>query len=99
MSTIKVEDIAHVRFQAPDLDRMASFLQDFGLSTSIAADGVLYGRGTGGAPFVHATRKGDPGFRGLPFVHRTSPSWKDSHAQKTRRSNRSTRPVAASSSG
>ena len=67
MSVIKIEDIAHVRFQAPDLDRMAGFLQDFGLATSIAADGVLYGRGTGGAPFLHATKKGDPGFSGLAF--------------------------------
>jgi len=67
MSIIKVEDIAHVRFRAPDLERMASFLKDFGLSTSVSADGVLYGRGSGGAPFLHATTKGEPGFAGLAF--------------------------------
>jgi len=67
MSIIKAEDIAHVRFRAPDLDRMATFLQDFGMSTSLSSDGVLYGRGAGGAPFVHATYKGEAGFAGLAF--------------------------------
>ena len=28
---IKVEDIAYVRFSAPDLDRMERFVRDFGL--------------------------------------------------------------------
>jgi catechol 2,3-dioxygenase-like lactoylglutathione lyase family enzyme len=66
MSVIKVEDIAHVRFRAPDLARMADFLSDFGLDTSLLG-GTLYAHGSGGAPFVHATTEGDAGFAGLAF--------------------------------
>jgi catechol 2,3-dioxygenase-like lactoylglutathione lyase family enzyme len=67
MSIIKVEDIAHVRFRAPDLSQMAQFLSDFGLRTELGGDGILYAKGTGGAPFVHATSKGEPGFAGIAF--------------------------------
>lgn len=70
MSIIRVEDIAHVRFRAPDLAKMAAFLADFGMKTQLV-DGVLYGRGGGGAPFVHATVEGEPGFAGLGFRARS----------------------------
>ena len=40
MAIIKVEDIAHVRFAAPDLSLMRGFLEDFG-STARAATGGL----------------------------------------------------------
>jgi catechol 2,3-dioxygenase-like lactoylglutathione lyase family enzyme len=65
MSIIKIEDIAHVRFTAPDLGVMATFMQEFGLVPELAADGVLYARGAGTAPFIHATAQGEPGFAGL----------------------------------
>lgn len=65
MSIIRIEDIAHVRFSAPDIDAMEAFLLDFGLSPSRGEDGVLYARGVGPAPFVHATSRGEPGFRAL----------------------------------
>ena len=42
MSVIKVEDIAHVRFAAPDLEKMQSFLGDFGLNSTFHEDGRLY---------------------------------------------------------
>ena len=32
MPIIKIEDIAHVRFSAPDLHKMRLFLEDFGIS-------------------------------------------------------------------
>jgi len=64
MSTIKVEDIAHVRFSVPDLGEMKSFLDDFGLVTVQNGD-TLYSRAAGTAPFVHAASKGDPGFAAL----------------------------------
>jgi catechol 2,3-dioxygenase-like lactoylglutathione lyase family enzyme len=67
MSAVKVEDIAHVRFRAPDLNRMRVFLSDFGLTSNVAADGTLYARGRGGAPFLHATELGEAGFTGLAF--------------------------------
>ena len=67
MSTIRIADISHVRFTAPDLDRMADFLADFGLKTSRGEDGTLYARGTGSSPFLHATSPGDPGFAAIGF--------------------------------
>lgn len=67
MSVIKIEDIAYVRFSAPDLEAMKAFLIDFGLTPSVGADGVLYGRGAGTAPFVHATTHGEPRFLAMGF--------------------------------
>jgi catechol 2,3-dioxygenase-like lactoylglutathione lyase family enzyme len=66
MSIIKVEDIAFVRFQAPDLDSMQTFLEEFGLKC-FRQDGKLYARGTDGAPFAHVTVKGEPRFVGIGF--------------------------------
>ncbi|WP_176595515.1 MULTISPECIES: VOC family protein [Sphingobium] len=66
MSVIKVEDIAFVRFQAPDLGEIRSFLEDFGLKC-VEQDGRLYAKGTDGAPFVHVTEKGEKRFVGLGF--------------------------------
>ena len=65
MSIINIEDIAHVRFTAPDLTVMSTFLREFGLTPVLAEDGVLYARGAGSAPFIHATAQGEPGFAGL----------------------------------
>ncbi len=67
MAHIKVTDISHVRFAAPDLEKMKSFLEDFGLVTFMDNNGVLYGRGCGIAPFAHATTIGEPGFLALGF--------------------------------
>ena len=63
-------DVAHVRFAAPDLDLMERFVADFGLQP-FRADGVLYARGSGGAPFLHMTEPGDPAFVALGL---TAPS-------------------------
>lgn len=65
MSIIKIEDIAHVRFTAPDLDAMAGFLGEFGLSIAARTASTLYARGAGEAPFLHATTLGEPGFAAL----------------------------------
>lgn len=68
MSVIKVEDIAHVRFRAPDLGRMAQFLADFGLVRSEGStEERLYASGRGGAPFVHVTELGEPAFVAVGF--------------------------------
>ncbi|WP_338468155.1 hypothetical protein RXV95_06275 [Novosphingobium sp. ZN18A2] len=66
MSLIKVVDIAHVRFSAPDLAQMQGFLDDFGLTT-FKQDGRLYARARDGRPFVHVTEQGDPGFLAFGF--------------------------------
>jgi catechol 2,3-dioxygenase-like lactoylglutathione lyase family enzyme len=64
MSLVKVEDIAFVRFRAPDLPEMARFLADFGLVPEPAGT-ALFARGAGPAPFLHATELGEAGFAGL----------------------------------
>jgi catechol 2,3-dioxygenase-like lactoylglutathione lyase family enzyme len=61
---IKVEDIAHVRFAAPDLATMRAFLEDFGLNP-FEQGGRLYGKGSDGRPFVHVTEPGDARFIAL----------------------------------
>jgi len=61
MAIIKVEDIAHVRFAAPDLALMRDFLEDFGL-TCFQDGGRLYGKGSDGRPFVHVTEPGEAKF-------------------------------------
>lgn len=63
---MKIEDIAHVVFRAPDLDRMAGFLDDFGMPGS-AASGRLFARGYGASPYLHITEEGEPGFAALGF--------------------------------
>ena len=70
MSIIKIADISHVRFTAPDLTEMAGFLEEFGLRTDIGSDGVLYGRGAGTAPFQPAPTEGPAGFAGRGKVVR-----------------------------
>lgn len=64
---IKVRDIAFARFQAPDLDRMESFLLAFGMQRAARNDETLYMRGTGPDPHVHVTHRGEPAFLGLAF--------------------------------
>lgn len=67
----KTEDLAFVRFRAPDLAVMQAFLEDFGLEVETVEGGdgasVLYSRGTGGSPYVHILEQGDPAFVGLGF--------------------------------
>jgi catechol 2,3-dioxygenase-like lactoylglutathione lyase family enzyme len=52
---IKVQDVAYVRFGAPDLDAMERFLTDFGMRTASRTPERLYMRGFGPQPFVHVT--------------------------------------------
>lgn len=65
MSVIRIEDIAYVRFRAPDLAAMQAFLDDFGLTVAPADEQRLFMRGAGPSPFVHATELGPPGFAGF----------------------------------
>jgi catechol 2,3-dioxygenase-like lactoylglutathione lyase family enzyme len=72
MSLIKIKDVAHVRFRAPDLGEMQKFLEEFGLSVVHVDATHLFMRANGDAPFVHATEIGDAGFvaLGLQADHR-----------------------------
>ncbi len=68
MSGIKIADIAYVRFNAPDLDAMETFLGEFGLIPAVRTDDTLYMRGAGPSPFLHVTHRGEAGFAGLGFL-------------------------------
>lgn len=72
MAIIKVEDVGHVRFAAPDLGRMETFLNEFGLRpTQGTTTDRLVMRGAGPAPVCHVTEKGDPGFLGMAMRARS----------------------------
>ena len=65
MSTIKIEDVAYVRFRAPRLEQTRDFLLDFGLIDAGHRAGSLFMAGLGSSPFLHWTEEGDPGFAAL----------------------------------
>jgi catechol 2,3-dioxygenase-like lactoylglutathione lyase family enzyme len=66
--SVRVRDVAFVRFQAPDLDVMETFLTSFGMQRSARDDRTLYMRGTDDQGFVHVTHLGDtPRFLGVAF--------------------------------
>jgi catechol 2,3-dioxygenase-like lactoylglutathione lyase family enzyme len=64
---IKVHDVAYVRFGVPDLDKLESFLADFGLVTKQRDERVLYSRASDPTPYVHVAELGDAGLRGVAF--------------------------------
>ena len=66
MSIVKAHDVAYVRFRAPDLALMESFLTDFGMLVGERSDDRLAMRGYGASAVVHVTERGDtPGFAGF----------------------------------
>lgn len=65
MSAIKVDEVAYVRFQAPDLNEMRGFLADFGLTEVEHTGPRLYARGHGPGPFLHVSEPGEPRFVAL----------------------------------
>jgi catechol 2,3-dioxygenase-like lactoylglutathione lyase family enzyme len=67
MSIIKVEDVAYVRFRAPDLPQMRAFLDDFGLVATEVTDERIVARGSGPSPVAHITELGAPAFAGVGF--------------------------------
>jgi catechol 2,3-dioxygenase-like lactoylglutathione lyase family enzyme len=67
MSIIKIEDVAYVRFRAPDLAKMRAFLDDFGLVATDVTDERIFARGSGPAPVAHITELGEAQFAGIGF--------------------------------
>ena len=67
MSILKIEDVAYVRFRAPDLAEMRAFLEDFGMVVTEATTTRLVARGAGPSPVAHVTELGDAGFVGVAF--------------------------------
>jgi hypothetical protein len=64
---IKIQDIAYVRFNAPDLDQMETFLTEFGMVRADRTGDALYMRGLDGDPFLHVMHKGEPRFVAAGF--------------------------------
>ena len=66
--SVKVCDIAFVRFNAPDLDAMETFLTTFGMQRAARDERTLYMRGTDDEGFLHVTHRNDTaGFIGVAF--------------------------------
>lgn len=65
MSITKAFDVSHVRFSAPELNKMKAFLLDFGMAEVSQTNEKLVMRGHGPAPFCHVTEKGEPSFKGF----------------------------------
>jgi len=51
----KAVDVSHVVYQVTDIDRMESFLRDFGLVLKGREGNALFMRGTGPVPYIHVT--------------------------------------------
>jgi catechol 2,3-dioxygenase-like lactoylglutathione lyase family enzyme len=64
---IRIQDIAYVRFSAPDLDEMEAFLAEFGMVGAQRSGDALYVRGLDGDPFLHVTHLGEPRFLAVGF--------------------------------
>ena len=72
-SAPKAVDIAYLRFEAPDLALMETFLTDFGLHVTkgktASGQPALYSLGTDGSPFLHEVVEADqPRFVGMGFT-------------------------------
>jgi catechol 2,3-dioxygenase-like lactoylglutathione lyase family enzyme len=67
LSLTKIEDIAHVRFAAPDLKEMERFAVAFGLTPVPGTGASLFCRGAGRAPVLHVTEEGEARFLAIGF--------------------------------
>ena len=65
---ITIQDIVYVIYRAPDLDKMATFLTDFGLSVTEQSTERLYMRGVGDYPYIFLCERGAPGFVALGLL-------------------------------
>lgn len=64
---IKIQDVAYVRFSAPELQEMEAFLTEFGMVRAERSSDALYVRGLDGDPFLHVTHRGEPRFLAAGF--------------------------------
>jgi catechol 2,3-dioxygenase-like lactoylglutathione lyase family enzyme len=64
----KAQDILYVAHRVPDLDRMETFLTDFGMVKVERTADRMFMRGAGTRPFIHMTEKGEPGFVACGFA-------------------------------
>lgn len=69
---IRVNDLAYVRFRAPDLEKMEAFLTDFGMVRAARTETALYMRGSDPRHHLHVTELGDPAFVGVGLEAETA---------------------------
>lgn len=62
---IKVRDIAHVRFRAPDMELGEKFLLDFGFVKSASTENAIYFRCAGENHHAYVLERGEPAFLGF----------------------------------
>lgn len=56
---IRVDDIAYVVFEKPDLKKQSAFLQDFGMLPAEITENAIYMRGYGPSPWFYCALRGD----------------------------------------
>lgn len=59
---IRIQDIVYCIYRSPDLDKMKTFLLDFGMVEAGRTADRLFMRGAGAYPYVNVTEKGPAGF-------------------------------------
>lgn len=69
---VVIRDIAYVRFAAPDLRVMHSFLGDFGMKEAAKSPTRLWMRGSCCEPFLHVTEIGEPAYLGFGLAAESS---------------------------
>ena len=65
---VKAHDVAYVRFSAPDLDLMETFVKDFGLVVVHRDEDMLISRGLEASPYLHVVHRGPAKFIGWSFL-------------------------------
>jgi catechol 2,3-dioxygenase-like lactoylglutathione lyase family enzyme len=66
---VKVDALAYVMFERPDLDRQLAFLKDFGMQVAEHGPDAIYLRGHGSSPwFYRATRGARPRYLGAGYT-------------------------------
>src|SRR5262245_37201965 len=63
----KVQDIAYVMYQVPDLRTMETFLTDFGLARAQRTPDALYMRAADTSPYCHVSYRGNVSPVGVGF--------------------------------
>jgi hypothetical protein len=64
---IRLVKLAHMRYQHPDLDQIASFLQDFGMVVAKRTPEQIWFKGYGADPYLYYAEKGPRKFLGGAF--------------------------------
>jgi hypothetical protein len=64
---VRIVKISHMRYQHPDLDRITTFLADFGMFIARRTDDRIWFRGYGNDQYVYYAQRGEKKFLGGTF--------------------------------